>query len=208
MNYWFEMLGYAGTVVVAISLMMNNIWRLRWLNFFGAMLFSIYGLLIGAYPVFALNLFIAFIDLYYIIQIIKKKDYFSLLKVDLTKDQYVAKFLNYHAKDISNFFPELDLAKVERPEAYFILRNMLPVGFFVFEKEKDATIQILLDYVIPDYRDLKNAHYVYSVNADELRKEGYKTFVTKTHIPGHKAYLLKIGFKPHLEIADCYVRGI
>ena len=53
-----QIIGYTGSVLVAVSLMMSNIVRLRWINLFGAGTFAIYGLLINAYPVFALNGFI------------------------------------------------------------------------------------------------------------------------------------------------------
>ena len=62
---YLEFIGYAGSVLVAVSLMMSNIVRLRWINLFGAATFSAYGLLINAYPVFALNGFIVLVDLYY-----------------------------------------------------------------------------------------------------------------------------------------------
>ena len=31
-----QLVGYVGSVLVAVSLMMNNIWRLRWINLIGA----------------------------------------------------------------------------------------------------------------------------------------------------------------------------
>ena len=61
-----EMIGYTGSVLVAISLMMKNIYYLRRINLIGAATFSIYGLLVGAIPVFILNGFITIIDIYYI----------------------------------------------------------------------------------------------------------------------------------------------
>ncbi|UCG22985.1 MAG: YgjV family protein [Chloroflexota bacterium] len=62
----YEIIGYVASVLVAISLMMSSILKLRVINLFGALLFTIYGLLIGAYPVAVMNLFIALIDLYYL----------------------------------------------------------------------------------------------------------------------------------------------
>ena len=46
-----EILDYVASVVVALSLSMSSIVRLRWLNMGGAALFSTYGFLIGAMPV-------------------------------------------------------------------------------------------------------------------------------------------------------------
>lgn len=62
----YEIVGYIASALVAVSLMMSSIFRLRVINLVGAALFTVYGLLIGAYPVAAMNLFIVLIDLYYL----------------------------------------------------------------------------------------------------------------------------------------------
>ncbi len=44
-----ELLGYAASALIAVSMMMSSILRLRLLNLAGAIGFAIYGLCIGAY---------------------------------------------------------------------------------------------------------------------------------------------------------------
>lgn len=60
---WLEWFGYTASVVVAISLTMSSILKLRWYNLLGATLFSAYGFLIHAYPVGFLIGFIACVDI-------------------------------------------------------------------------------------------------------------------------------------------------
>ena len=60
---WQEIVGYTGSVLIALSLMMKNIVRLRKVNLFGASTFAIYGLLVDASPVLVLNSFIALVDM-------------------------------------------------------------------------------------------------------------------------------------------------
>ncbi|WP_417764487.1 hypothetical protein [Shewanella chilikensis] len=67
-NIW-EWVGYLASVVVAISLMMSNIKRLRWWNLLGAALFVAYGVAIAAYPVALVNFFIVLIDAYYLVKL-------------------------------------------------------------------------------------------------------------------------------------------
>ncbi|EDQ02070.1 MULTISPECIES: YgjV family protein [Shewanella] len=67
----WEWVGYLASVVVAISLMMSNIKKLRWWNLIGAGLFVAYGLAIDAIPVALVNFFIVLIDAYYIVKIYK-----------------------------------------------------------------------------------------------------------------------------------------
>ncbi|ASF17248.1 MULTISPECIES: YgjV family protein [Shewanella] len=69
----WEWVGYLASVVVAISLMMSNIKKLRWLNLLGAVLFVAYGMAIQAYPVAAVNFFIVLIDAYYLVVIYREQ---------------------------------------------------------------------------------------------------------------------------------------
>jgi len=63
---FIEIFGYVGSALVAISLMMSNIVRLRWINLVGAGIFSTYGFIIQAWPVAALNGAIVLIDIYHL----------------------------------------------------------------------------------------------------------------------------------------------
>ena len=77
----YEIIGYSASALVAISLMMSSIVKLRVINLIGAALFTLYGLLIGAYPVAVLNFTIVLIDLYYLRDTIKSKVYFLRFKL-------------------------------------------------------------------------------------------------------------------------------
>lgn len=68
----WEWVGYLASAVVAISLMMANIKKLRWWNLIGAALFVAYGLAIGAIPVALVNFFIVLIDIYYLVKLYKE----------------------------------------------------------------------------------------------------------------------------------------
>lgn len=70
----WEWVGYLASVVVAISLMMSNIKKLRWWNLIGAALFVAYGVAIGAYPVALVNFFIVLIDTYYLVKLYREVD--------------------------------------------------------------------------------------------------------------------------------------
>ena len=63
---WF---GFAASVVVAYSLMLKDMLKLRIWNLIGALMFAIYGGLIDAMPVLVLNAFIVVAYIYYIVKI-------------------------------------------------------------------------------------------------------------------------------------------
>ena len=185
---YLEFIGYAGSVLVAVSLMMSNIVRLRWINLFGAATFAAYGLLINAYPVFALNGFIVLVDLYYLIKISRQKDAFELIQIDAHQSPFLKMFIKYYKEEIRKFFPEFELSKLNNPRCVFILRNLMPVGLFICLPYK-SMLDIQIDFVIKEYRDFKNAHYLFHSRSEIFKEQGFKAFIMKSDIDAHVNYL-------------------
>ncbi|PJB00586.1 MAG: hypothetical protein CO128_00100 [Ignavibacteriales bacterium CG_4_9_14_3_um_filter_30_11] len=192
---WYQFVGYAGSILIALSLMMKNIFKLRKVNLIGASTFAIYGFLVNAYPVLFLNSFIALVDIYYLTQMYRRKDAFSLMPVLNPSHPYLNKFLDFYSDDIQNFSPEFDRSKTSEGNCYFILRNLFPVGIFIYKVSNETEAEILLDYAIPDYRDLKNAEYLYYAATEFLKEKGIKTLITKSSVDKHNNYLKRVGFK-------------
>lgn len=71
---WVEMIGYCGSGLVVVSLMMKSIMKLRWINLTGAIFFVVYGGFIKSNPVIVLNLFIVIADIYHIIRLRKNPE--------------------------------------------------------------------------------------------------------------------------------------
>ncbi|MCG6280184.1 YgjV family protein [Vibrio diabolicus] len=68
-----EILGYAASIMVAISLTMKDIVKLRILNFIGCALFTAYGLMIDSWPVVFTNGFIACVNIYFLAKMQQEK---------------------------------------------------------------------------------------------------------------------------------------
>ncbi|WP_028117730.1 YgjV family protein [Ferrimonas senticii] len=66
-EYW-QWVGYAASITIAVSLMMSDMVKLRWWNLTGAILFVAYGSAISAWPVALVNAFIVCINIYYLQQ--------------------------------------------------------------------------------------------------------------------------------------------
>lgn len=204
----YELIGYAGSLIVAVSLMMKNIRHLRNVNLIGSSTFALYGLLLKAYPVFLLNGFIAIVDIYYLYEMNKKEDYFNLMPVLDKNHLYLNKFLDYYKNDISKYFPDFSEDKIKGASCFFILRNLLPVGLFIYKELSSEKIEVLIDYAIPDYRDTKNGKFVYYTESIFLMKKGFKEIVAITSIAKHQGYLEKLGFKMDTEKANLFVKKI
>ena len=58
-------LGYIAFILLAVSLLVNNEIRFRWLNSLGSLSFVLYGLMIDALPIIITNGFLLCINIYY-----------------------------------------------------------------------------------------------------------------------------------------------
>jgi hypothetical protein len=187
-----EIIGYLASVIIAISLLMKSLIRLRVLNGIGALVFVIYGALIKAYPVAVLNGIIVFIDLYYLLKMIKRSDYFTLMEIS-PQSAYLAYFIDFHIDDIQKFFPQFNFQANQADLAFFVLRDAVPAGVVVLRK-KDHQGTVLLDYALEDYRDLKIGSFIFDDNADILLAHGIDFLETYSSVPIHIRYLKQMDF--------------
>lgn len=187
-----EIIGYAASVLIAVSLMMSSIVKLRIINLFGAALFSTYGFIIGAYPVGILNGFIALVDIYYLSEIFLKKEteYFRVLEVK-TNSEYLNYFLQFYEKDIKKFMPSFSFNPCNSCHVMFVLRNTIPAGLVISEYSDDESIHVRLDYAIPGYRDFKMGKYVFN---EIFKQKKVKNIYSDPGNEKHELYLKKMGF--------------
>jgi hypothetical protein len=191
-QFWLEMVGYLGSVVVAISLMMRSLVRLRIINGLGSLVFVIYGILIHAYPVAILNGFIVGIDAFYLVRMFSQKDYFRLLEISHDSN-YLTGLLEFYKDEIKEIYPDyVHQAYTDHP-TYLVLRNMVPAGVFVLQRD-DAQATVLLDYVIPAYRDFRVARFLYHEKAGYFHGQGIQRFIAAPGRPSHAKYLKRMGF--------------
>ena len=198
-----ELIGYAGSILVAISLMMKSLLRLRIINLIGALFFTLYGILLGAYPVAFLNGLIVCIDLYYLIQMWRQRDFFNLLEV-LPSSKFMQAFVEFYSDDIRAIIPTYTHRPDENLLCFFILRNMNPAGLFIARVEQEEA-QVQLDYVAPNYRDFQVARFIFEDNAAFFLQKGIRRFVSEGGSPIHRTYLEKMEF---VNQGDLYVHEI
>lgn len=189
---WIEWFGYAASIVVAISLTMSSIVKLRWLNLIGAAMFSSYGFIIGALPVGFLNLFIVVINVVYLVRMYREKDDFRIMR--WTGDtEYLNHFLDFHRAEITRFFPRFDRTNLDGHSVFFLIKNAAPIGLLLGRQPENGSFLIELDYVGPQFRDFKMGSFLYEKN-DFFRRQGFSTLKAQASGSGHDAYLTRMGF--------------
>ncbi len=190
-----ELLGYGASALIAVSLMMGSIKRLRIINLVGASGFAIYGLCIHAYPVAVLNSLIVCVNLYHLRRLLRAKQVYHLLEVWPDSD-FLAHFLKFYAAEIQRVLPGFAFAPRAGQLAVFILRDCTPVGVFIAESETPEKYRALLDFVIPRYRNLHIGKFLFIEQAEIFRQRGIKEIVIKPRTKEFGAYLWEIGFEP------------
>lgn len=127
---WLELYGYLGSALIAVSLMMSDIRKLRWINLVGAGSFASYGLLINAWPVAILNGFIVLIDVVHLWQ--------------LSRQSTVSRTVEFAAGDtyvqtvLSDIWPQLiELRDTQRLSVDF--GGTQPKAFTLIERHQSAS---------------------------------------------------------------------
>lgn len=189
----YQLIGYGASVLIAVSLMMKSVIRLRVINGIGGFIFVIYGILIKAYPVAILNALVVIIDAYYFMKMLKRSDFFTVMEI-APDSTYLKFFLNFNKDDIRTFFPDFKYESKAGDLIFFILRDTIPAGLVIVRPENHAG-RVLLDYALKDYRDFKIGSFIFDDNSDILLERGITNLVTEGDVPIHAKYLRQMNFK-------------
>lgn len=190
----YEIIGYVASALVAVSLTMSSILRLRLINLAGAVLFAIYGVLIGAVPVAAVNAFIVGVNVFYLYRIFGTREYFRVLEAG-PDSEYLAYFIELNRGDIARHIPEFDGRPHPDDVIFFILRDVVPAGLVIGRPLTDGTLDVRLDYVLPGYRDFKVGAFLYARHAAFFRARGIRRLVTIASTRDHERYLRRMDFE-------------
>lgn len=192
-----QLLGYAASVLIATSLLMRSIVRLRIINMAGAATFSLYGFLIGATPVGVLNLMTATINAVQLVRLQQRREIFRILEIR-PDAPYLRYLLDFQAADIRRFFPHFRYDPHESASgrlALLVLRDLVPAGVLLGAIREDR-LEVGLDYVVPQYRDMKVGRFLFADEGDFFRRLGLRQIVAPADTEVHARYLLRMGFEP------------
>lgn len=191
----YLLIGYLGSALVVTSLSMRSIMKLRLVGLAGAFVFTLYGVLIGAWPVVFTNVVIVIIHLHFLREILTAKEYFRVLEVR-QESQYLKYFLECYRDEIEAIWPGFVFKPSERLLTLFILRDLVPAGLFIAEIQDDETVCLELDFAIPGYRDFKIARYLYDKGM--LYERGFRRVIVNIGSEATGAHLQRLGFRPDI----------
>ncbi len=185
----YEILGYVGTGLILVSMLMTSVVRLRVINLIGSGLFAVYAVLIQSYPTAILNACLVAINVYQLLKLRRKagKGY-EIQKLNGT-DGFAEWFTGKYGDDIRRFFPKLDADRVRASEGFAVLMDDCAAGVLLGTRSGER-FDVLLDYTTPTYRDCSVGRFIY----EKLPSFGITELSCAADSPAHAAYLEKMGF--------------
>lgn len=187
-------LGYLASLLLAISLLVNNNIRFRWLNSFGCLAFILYGLTIDAFPIVLTNSLLLAINLYFLIKIYWRQESFELVEFN-SSDQLIRRFLTFYNNDIQNYFPDFKLENKPNELQFVVLRDLVIANIFVASLSNDGTAEVKINYTVPKYRDFKIGRFIFEEENKYLKDKGIKYIAYKeVKNKNHERFLKSMGF--------------
>ena len=176
-----EAVGYIGTALVILSMLMTSVVKLRVINTAGSIFSFVYALIWHTYPVAVMNICLILINLYNLAKLFKPNKHFDMIVVK-PEDSVLQYFLKRWAEDLKLYFPEFDRKAPDADRAYFVFCNGNPAGAFLAKETEAGVLDIALDYTTPIYRDCSVAKFLHS----KLPEKGIHTLcfsqiVTQEH---------------------------
>ncbi|GIG23440.1 hypothetical protein Cch01nite_41640 [Cellulomonas chitinilytica] len=204
-----ELIGWAGSLLVIVSLMQARVLRFRVLNLVGAFLATVYNTAIGVWPFAAMNAVISVIDIYWLWRLTRERhddQVYAVVEV-APDDAYLQHILKVHRDDIAQFQPGFALdapaAEPSAPEvagsadgraSFLVVRGDETVGVVVVRGVGDGVGRVELDWVSPRFRDFTPGEFVYR-RSGVFAAHGFRSLVVEP-APKSTEYLQKVGFRP------------
>lgn len=187
-----EIVGYAASILVVLSLAMTSVVRLRSISLVGSLTFMAYGLLIESVPIVLTNTAIAGINIWFLRT--ELGHHRGLGAVVVPADSpFLTDFIHFHLDDIHRFQPTFQMPAHDSL-CLLLTRDGLPAGALVGRREADQ-LHVVLDYVLRAYRDSRLGRWLYGPGAEVFRGQGITRIVSRPGDEVHRSYLERMGFR-------------
>ena len=188
-------IGYAASLLLAISLLVTNDLKFRWINTCGNICFLTYGILINAFPIILTNSILFLINLFYLIKIYNAKEDFELIEFK-GGEKLVYKFLSFYKEDIAKYFPKYVHNENENNVKFVVLRDLVIANIFIARLDDEGNAFVKLNYTVAKYRDYKVGEFIFSREQKFLISKGVRTIIYDEVLNKQHARFLKVmGFK-------------
>ena len=184
-----ELVGYIGSLLVVVSMLMTSVIKLRFINLTGSFIFTIYALIIKSYPTALMNFSLVIINIYNLYRLLKVQKDYSVVPVS-ADEAFYQYFLNRFEKNIRRFFPNFD-RNAQYSKMYMICCKTDAAGILLGNDGEEGEINVAVDYATPAYRDCSAGKHLYRY----LAERGMTKLSMADCSFWHHSYLRHMGFK-------------
>ena len=184
-----ELVGYIGSLLVVVSMLMTSVIKLRFINLTGSFIFTIYALIIKSYPTALMNFSLVIINIYNLYRLLKVQKDYSVIPVS-ADEAFYQYFLNRFEKNIRRFFPNFD-KNAAYSRMYMICCKTDAAGILIGNDGEEGEINVAVDYATPAYRDCSAGKHLYRY----LEERGLTKLTVADCSFWHRSYLRHMGFK-------------
>lgn len=189
-----ELVGWAGSALLVISLLQARVLRFRVLNLAACLVLIAYNGFVGVWPMFGMNIVLSVINVWFIVQLLRTRHdeaTYSVIEVSAT-DGYLQHFLGVHGDDIAKHHPSSPAVEAD-DLAYQVLKGDETVGVVVIRRDGDVA-RVVIDYVTPRFRDFEPGEFVWRTT-EGLRQRGFRRVVTPPDMVAPYYVSLGVGFR-------------
>jgi hypothetical protein len=194
-DHWLDLLGWAGSALLIVSLLQARVLRFRILNLVAGMMLVAFNALIMVWPMVAMNLATSAINLWFIRRLLLDRHDGAAFRVLAVKsdDAYLSHVLAVHRADVVRYQPDFTWDGVPRNDRrpFLILRGDETVGVVIIRVEGDVA-HIELDYVTRRFRDFSPGEFVWR-ESGMLRGLGISKVITSPNTID--PYYARVGFR-------------
>jgi hypothetical protein len=188
----YEVVGYVASALIVLSLAMSSIIRLRIVNLVGAVIFSIYGVLIGSIPVVLTNTIITGLDIWYLRKELRTREELFIIQT-AGDDPFLQALVEVFGDDLDSFVqPDMTLGDADI--SMVMLRNATAAGVFAGVTD-GSTLQVVADYVAPAYRDHKCGAQLYADGGGRFADLGFRVLRVPKPDSRQADYFTAMGFE-------------
>ena len=204
-----EVVGWVGSAVLVVSLLQTRVMRFRALNAVASAVLVGYNLAIQVWPMVGLNVVLVAINLWVISGLLRKRHdarAYDVVQIGV-REPYLARVIRRHATDIIEFNPDPQALLAQAEHAFLVSSGDQLVGLVLSRAgEGPGEQQVLLDYVLPPYRDFTPGEFVFRPDGP-FAELGAARVVASPAMAASERYLAAVGFVPEGDRRVLHVAG-
>lgn len=195
---WLQVIGWLGSALLVASLLQTRLMRLRVLNLIACLILIGFNAALAVWPMVGMNIVLSAINIYFIVKLLRQRHdsrVYRAVPIGVT-EPLLTDVLTRHATDIAAFNPGLPADVTAGVEHAFLVSAGDEIVGVVLTREGETPEeqQVVVDYVLPAYRDFTPGEFVFRGDGP-FAALGTRRVVANAGMAASEKYLAAVGFQ-------------